>query len=288
MHAHHGKKNDSIPLFTTNKPSTPMMNNKNSKKDNHHNPKLRQDAINKKIELKKRQGGKSKSSSESPKSNRKIMQSMVDKKMPFMRQVPSAQQIMGNIAYPITPIVTNPNMVIPSTLSGVASMIPHTVIPHSVINDIKLPVSAMSITDIPTSVSDSFNVESLPDGIKVTYNGKEYIIHNGANGDDGTDGKNGIDGKDVEATILSNEVKASIEGLSKTSGVKGEHVIIYGQGFDRGSFVLWGDTTITDPYVISSNQIKLVVPTSVAKITQVRVQLPNWKVTNSIEFEYYK
>jgi hypothetical protein len=166
----------------------------------------------------------------------------------------------------------------PHAMSTVGTTIPHTIIENT-----------------PSVHSVQLKVEQIESGIKVIHDSKEYIINHGRDGRDGRNGHDGRDGKDgISPTIIQESSipvcdRLVITSLSKSSGVKGEHVSIYGDGFMRGAFVLWGDTTLTDPWTISRGEIKVNVPkSSGASVVLVRVSNPNFDESNSVEFSYYK
>jgi hypothetical protein len=134
------------------------------------------------------------------------------------------------------------------------------------------------------------SVETISEGIKLTVDNKDYFVYHGTDGLNCscTNDDNNKDREEVKVKTSSSPTSSSpvIESLSKTAGSINDTVIITGNNFNRQAFVFWGEVTITDPYVMSINTIKVSVPKSSSKSILVRVSNPDWSLSNSVEFNY--
>lgn len=174
---------------------------------------------------------------------------------------PSAAPTPTPSPSPITTSITSPAITRPArmTPSVVSSITP----PPAV--ELKAPI---------------IQAEQIDTGVKLTINEKDYFVYHGA------DGKDAV--PVAPATPIVSSSKPMIASLSKTTGIPRETISIHGDNFHRQAFVLWGEITITDPHVISQNEIKVIVPKSAQPLIFVRISNPDWSLSNPVEFSYHK
>lgn len=185
--------------------------------------------------------------------------------MPTMSSVPSATPIIPSAMSTIpsaTPIIPSAMSTIPSAIPTMPSATPTiSSAPMTTPLATTVPISRTVLPITTTSApSARIEVKQIESGIKLTVDGKDYFINHG-----------------------TAYPTPTITSLSKSMGAKDEYIHIYGDNFVRGAFVLWGDITITDPWVISKTEIKVRVPKTLA-VAMIRISNPDFEVSNSVEF----
>lgn len=141
-----------------------------------------------------------------------------------------------------------------------------------------LPMPSVPSTPLaPLGIlSSHFNIEYIENGIKITYQGREYIIPFGVNGTNSTNGAYGA------LPIISEIKKANDLKDQKDS----KEYFIYGNNFVRGAKLVWL-TDIFDLDVVSKNRAIFKVPSvwQSGKYS-VKISNPDWEESSPHIFDY--